>query len=540
MDCGCGTVRVLAMWVLVLFLVAAGGVAHGAEADKRVRSTPFPTFTQGDAAAPADLGTGEEMQIGLADAVFLALRHNRTIKSAYLNRVVQKYSLELSRHEFKPDLDVSASSSRTVSKTRTYGTDGTATSETKTKSDSTSIAPSVTQKVPTGGQFGFTWTHSPSESVTRTDDSYSHSEGQSNTWAVEFSQPLLAGAGYDYDMVSLRKAENTEKTNILSLKSTLISTVTSAITAYRSFLQASRQIDISKASLERTRRLYEVNKELIAAGRMAAMDIVQTEADLASREVAYENALNSLDQARLSLLQVLDLDRDTQLVPAEDITIVPIKPDLDVCLEAAFEHSPNWQRDKISLDNAEMDVLVAERDLLPSLNLTSGYSYTDSRNRAAADSLSDSWNAGLSLSVPLYGDGALSKRNTHASAKTALRVAKLQSQELRESLEIEVLNAVRDVRSKLKQVRLATRARELSERKLNVEREKLHLGLTSNFQLVTYQNDLVQAQESEVSAQIAYLNALTNLDQTLGTTLNTWKIEFRDERPELERKALED
>ena len=66
----------------------------------------------------------------------------------------------------------------------------------------------------------------------------------------------------------------------------------------------------------------------------------------------------------------------------------------------------------------------------------------------------------------------------------------------------------------------------LSERKLQIERTKLNAGLSSNFRLVRFEDDLVRSQNNEIGAIIAYLNALTALDRTQGTTLDTWGIEM--------------
>lgn len=95
---------------------------------------------------------------------------------------------------------------------------------------------------------------------------------------------------------------------------------------------------------------------------------------------------------------------------------------------------------------------------------------------------------------------------------------------------VRFLRKVTRLHPKLRQVELARQARELSERKLTIEKEKLLDGRSSNFQLVTFQNDLVSAQNNELNATIAYLNALASLDKTLETTLETWKIEIGNDR----------
>ena len=83
------------------------------------------------------------------------------------------------------------------------------------------------------------------------------------------------------------------------------------------------------------------------------------------------------------------------------------------------------------------------------------------------------------------------------------------------------------------QLELARQTRVFSQQKLDIENKKLKAGQTSNFQLVSFQNDLINAQNNELSNFINYINALTNLDQTLGTTLKTWRIEVKKDDNEV-------
>jgi outer membrane protein TolC len=119
----------------------------------------------------------------------------------------------------------------------------------------------------------------------------------------------------------------------------------------------------------------------------------------------------------------------------------------------------------------------------------------------------------------------------YISAKVNLDKTELSLAKLRDTIEIDTKDAIRDVETKIKQVALAEQSRKLSEKKLEIETEKMKAGRSTNFQLVSYQNDLVNAQNNELSAVITYLNALTSLDRTLGTTLATWGITI-DERIE--------
>ncbi|CAK8720831.1 hypothetical protein KKHLCK_10025 [Candidatus Electrothrix laxa] len=62
----------------------------------------------------------------------------------------------------------------------------------------------------------------------------------------------------------------------------------------------------------------------------------------------------------------------------------------------------------------------------------------------------------------------------------------------------------------------------------DIELEKFKLDKSDSFELLSYQNRLIQAEHDENSAKVNYLNALTALDSLLGTTLEHWGIDIED------------
>lgn len=78
------------------------------------------------------------------------------------------------------------------------------------------------------------------------------------------------------------------------------------------------------------------------------------------------------------------------------------------------------------------------------------------------------------------------------------------------------------------QLEAARRARSLAARALDIQREKLKFGRASNFEVLSFEADLRAADAQELSARINYLNQLTSLDQQIGSTLDTWKIDLND------------
>jgi outer membrane protein TolC len=479
------------------------------------------------------------LEMTLAEAISLALRTNRSVQMAYLDRTVQKFDLKVAEDKFWPNVNLDGSVSRTDADYKTVK--GPGRTETDTRTDELSGAVSVIETIPTGGTFQFIW--NPAFNDYRNDGSQSggdisrqRSDGYASTWNVSFTQPLLKGGGIDVNTASVTQARLNEEANILSLKSTLINTVTSVINAYRAYIQARDQVEISKASLERARNLVEINKLLIDSGRMAEVELVQSQAEVASREFSYEGVLNNFDRARLALIKILDIPKETRFVLADEGDVQRIEPDPDTCTRAAFENRPDYLQALLGLERSRINLVLAENNRLWDLSLNAAYGESDSRTDQTVDGLDDprlnnegsEWRVGLNLQIPLWGD--LTREQAILSAEASLRKTKIGLKELKDNVETEVLDAIRDVLAKLKQVDLARLSRKLSEQKLMIEETKLKAGRSTNFQLVSFQNDLVNAQNAELNAITDYRNALSALDQVLGTTLDTWQIAFKSEQ----------
>lgn len=474
--------------------------------------TCVPSYCYEDGKAEA----AKTREMTLTDCVFLALRNNRDIRSAHLDRVVQKFDLRVAEDEFVPDLTINPSvkhKSTGDGQNRSYTNQG-------------AISATVSQKLKTGAELAFIW----SDSADRAIDGNTPADTYNSSWNITFRQPLLKGGGITVNMIPLESARITEQNNILSLKSTIINTITSAINAYRSFFQARKQLEISRNSVKRAKDLLEVNKALIQAGRMAKVEIVQTQADVADKEFSLTQSRNSVDAARYSLLKVLDIDKHTMVIPTEKIQIKAIKPDLERCKALALKARPDYLQALLNMKTTDLELVAAKNNYLWDLSLEGAYgiSATDSLQRRNAwkrisNSNRSDWEVGVSLSIP-FGD--LTRKQRVLRAQTSVKKARMRLNELTENIEIEVIDAVRDVEMKLTQVGFARQARELTARKLEIEKEKLKAGRSSNFQLVTFQNDLINSQNNELNATINYLNALAALDRTLGTTLDTWKIDI--------------
>ena len=463
-------------------------------------------------AVPDVAGTNPApVDLTVRDVIVLALRNNRTLENARLDRSVERFALRIAEDEFRPRITLDAYADR---------------DETDMVDETSGIGSSVRLRIPTGGELAV---RSRGADLGQVAPGFA-----SHTGVVEltFVQPLLRGAGFATARAALRTARFNEEINTLAFEAAVIGLTSRAVTAYRSYVQAGRRAEIATRSRERARQLLEVNQLLVQAGRMAERDVIQAEADIALRELDVVASRGGLDAARLNLLDILDLDTDIRFAAPEGLGgDQPETPPVDVesALETALANRPDYRIGLLGIRNAETRVQVARNGRLWDLSLTLGRTFlgADDGFGTALGRLDHTGNRiSLDLQIPVGRAAAGQTQLAHRRAAAGLRIARNALDDLRQRVEIEVRNAVRDVELAKQRVELSRRARMLTQQKTEIEREKLNLGVTTNFQLVAFENDLVSAETSELNALVGYLNAATTLDRTLGTTLGRWGIEI--------------
>lgn len=439
----------------------------------------------------------------LGDAVYLGLRNNRSIHSAYLQRIAQKFDLRVAEDQFMPKLVIS---SRYLAN--------------RSQSDSrreAELRPATTLLTEIGTRLSLSW----NDQITQASQA-----GRTRNDGANFTliQPLLRGGGRDVTTAPVRLARLSEQVNRLNLKSTVSQTVTDITLAYRELLRAQEQVRIARDALARSRQLLDVNKALISAGRMAEFEVVQTEADAATQELGVEEAGNQLDARRLELLRLLALDLKTSLQAIDRLDAQRIEPNLAQALNVALLQQPAYLEQLIAAEQAGINLIVARNNRLWDLSLIGGATQTRDRYDRQTDRRWEGY-VGIEVDIPI---GDLSRRQGEVRAQVDVESQDVRLAEVRQNLERQVNDAVRDIGTRWRQYEIAQRARELSQRKLEIEREKLQAGRSSNFQVLSFETDLRNAENARLDALIAYLNAQAQLDLTLGMTLESWDIALND------------
>ncbi|WRH68306.1 MAG: TolC family protein [Planktothrix sp. GU0601_MAG3] len=449
------------------------------------------------------------VELTLNDVIFLGLENNRTIKNQHLERIVQRQDLIVAEDKFNPNFTPSLS----------INWNDTSQGNSTVMRNGLKLSAGLVIKIPTGGEFNMRW-FGRREQQNHQGSGGSDRDVLRQNLALVFRQPLLKGAGQRVNRADIEIARITETINFLELKSTLINKITEIIISYRSVLQAQERVNIAFQSLDNAKKEVENTKVFIDAGRKPRADLITVESQVAAQEIALLSSRNDLKQQRLDLLELLDIDEDVNIIASENLEIQPLTLDIDQIRQSSLENQPSYLTAKLNLENAKTKLIVAENNRRWNIDLETLVKHDPAPNIIENRT---ELSAGLTVSKAL-GDRSI-ERDFQRSRVDVLK-AETDLKETMQKVNTEVTKNLQNIELNFKKVELSRRATELAQQQLLNQVEKIKLGVegATLLDLVRFQTDLDTAKNDELNARIEYLNALTNLEKSLGITLETWKI----------------
>jgi len=442
------------------------------------------------------------VRLSLADAVFLGVRNNRAIQSAYINRIDQKFSLRVAEESYSPKFNIAGS----LRYDRIAGK----------STNSFAISPGMKVSTKSGERFEFAWNNTAS----------GNSGDYSGTSSLSFSiiKPLLRGGGRGIALAPLQTARLGELVNKLQLKAQISETVGSIITSYRALLLAQEELKLAYLSLERNKETIGVNKALIDAGRLPVNASLEFEADAEEQKIRVLKSKQALEAARLVLLDKIGIDFGTKIVAREALNLRRVRGKLGKVLRLAFAERPDYLSQLHVIAQLRIGVRVADNARLWTVDLfTSGRAGIDYAPNVENTNVFDI-SAGMRFELPVRD---LTSEQGYVAAGNSVLNAELQLKNIRNGIEQRIRQSLSDIDLIWRQLALTRNSVELARKLVEVEQTKLKAGRSSTFELRALENRLRDAESQNLSTQISYLNALTRLDLETGTTLDTWKIRLR-------------
>lgn len=494
----------------------------------------------------ASLGQEEKaLSLSLEDCILKAVENNLGLAVNVLNPELADISVSLAKEKFMPQLSFGydKSSSNEASYSWIDAAD-------QVSSERSNYSVQLSQMIPTGGNFSLSLTGYTTESNR---NFLTINPRYGSTLRFNFNQPLLKNFGPKITRRDILLAQNMKDISEFQFKNVLLDTIYMVEEAYWNLVYSIENLKVRRQSLKLAQDLLEKNKKAVEVGTLAPIEILSAQEQVATREAEIleaEALVKNYEDQLKTVINLAAVEKDI-----EQIRIIPIdKPsytrkelNLEEALRIAMEKRPDLKQTRIDLKNKELNLSYAKNQLLPDLSLQASYwspGISGTQNiyppgipfgepiatvpGRASDALKDAfnfryknWTVGLTLTIPL---NTLLSRAAYAQARLDLEQTQLMLKNQEQQALLEIKNALRGVETNYKRVQARKIARELAEKKLEAEEEKLKVGLTTNYFVLQYQRDLTNAQTMELKAIIDYNLSLASLNRALGITLEEKNI----------------
>ncbi len=463
------------------------------------------------------------IQLSLERAVETALQHN-------LGLVIQRYVRTQQRLGITQSLGIYDLLANGIA-SATDRNAATLSAIEASKSNTQSAEFSFTQLIPTGGSVSFGWDANRTESNAQIfEEPTFYDSGTSFT----FSQPLLRDFGRLATERGIIVARTNSQVSREEFERQVTATVQLVVDAYWNLVGARQQLVVAQESLGLARELHDRNRIQVEVGTMAPLELVQSEAAIASREEDIIRATSAIGDAEDVLRQLLNLPPEvwaTAILPTTPPETEKVAIDVAEAIATAYAERPELRTEELRVAQAEVDARFFRNQLLPTLDLALDYGYSgvglnfnDAFSQVSGLDFRG-WSARLIFAYPIQNRSARAQ-----SAIANLDVERLQTEldQQKTLIATEVRRAVRAVETAAKQIEAARISREFQEKNLEAERKRYENGMSTSFQITQIQEDVTQARSNEVAATINYRTALAGYYQAIGRLLEQHDVGIDD------------
>jgi HAE1 family hydrophobic/amphiphilic exporter-1 len=366
---------------------------------------------------------------------------------------------------------------------------------------------------------------------------------------VELRQPLLRNRAIDSARFGVRVAATDRERAAADLAREVSDTVAAVEQAYWSLVAARREVGVREEAVRLAGEQLSETEARIETGMAPELEIAQPRAELERRRGELLAASEGLLRAENTLRLLVAGEADTalwgdHLVPDEGEEVRPAPVDVAAAMDRALAARPEIASLAAVVERRRLETLLARDAVRPSLDAVISYDrygLAGDRNPAGAPAPGGSSDVppdlegGLGQSFDLLRDGEfddkrialvftapLGNREARAGrevAASAQRAAAAELARLRKAIRTEVLDAAAVVETAGQRIAAAGAAREAAEVQLASERDRYGAGMSTNFLVLTRQNDLSRARLDEIAAQTDYRRARTALARVTGVLL---------------------
>lgn len=331
----------------------------------------------------------------------------------------------------------------------------------------------------------------------------------SGSYSLNASWTLFDGGARS---TSIQLAELNNQINDLQIEESKNNIKLAIIQNYLQILYANEAISTYEHAVELSQAQVESNRVKLSVGAVAKSDVSQWESQYASDRYNLVNARATLDNYKLQLKQLLELDMidsmDLVLTPPAEEEVVEVIPDKAQIFRVAMSVMPQIHSGELNTEYAELAVRKATAGYFPTISLQASSGTGNIYNRsdyAFASQLKRNWNnmVGLSVSIPIFSNRTV--KSSVEKAQIGVYTSRLNAISIRKELYADIETAYLNAVTAQSRYLAAEEKVKYSSESYKVMEEQFALGLKNTIEMLTEKNQLIAARQELLQAKYTVL-----------------------------------
>jgi outer membrane protein TolC len=365
-----------------------------------------------------------------------------------------------------------------------------------------------------------------------------------STAGVRLEQPLLQGAGVEFNRAPILIARATHEQSIKTFEDEVQKMMRDVELAYWDLYFKFQELYSREAGLEQALATWRIerNKEIYGKGTAAEVAQAREQLELfrAQRLVSLNDLLNN--ERKLRELMGIAPDDDYRIIPKDEPTFARYEPNWQLAVSEAMQFKPDIQAARFQVRGAELEVMRQRNGLLPDLTVGGSWSLVGLDNQwdQSIDRLTDadfeSW------TLFFRARRQIGERAANAAVRRAQLTLSQRRGELR-NLEHTAIHALAQqyqrIISNYQLIQAQKDRRQAAADQLEAREDIYREGVATIDLLLQAQSRFADALREESQAIVDYNKALAEWEFARGRTLVNDNVVLAEQKISLANPKLQ-
>jgi len=313
---------------------------------------------------------------------------------------------------------------------------------------------------------------------------------------------------------NLRQKQLTVRIQEETLRARKLDTEFEVKNLYYGLLLAHETERIAHNLLDQAKSHYEDVKNKYEQGTASRFDLLQSGVQVSKLMPELIKAKNAVDLLDAELKKLLGLKMRVSVVLKDSFVYNPVEINESEFLKTAYLDKPEMKLMALGVDVNKWSIEMAKAGHRPQVNAALGYNYRSNDIGDMVNSRHNNWDAGLSVSIPVF-DGFSTKAKVE-EARARYTQAQLEKENLAEQIAVDIRKACLDLNKAQSVINSQKDNIEEAKEALKIAEVRFDNGEGTNLDVMDAQVSLSQIEKNLSEGIYDYFMAEAYLNRVMG------------------------